>query len=132
MASNSRVCRLCRSFIDPNRSTALFTTTGVAKELGSRISSLLGIPVVKTYGLSSYVCRDCSRRIKKLEEALNDLKAFQTMARASLALFSSKGPSKRPKESSGDVGVSPDTQRCRPKSKQARKRLCFTCKLLFC
>ena len=38
-----------------------YTTTGVAKELGSRISSLLGIPVVKTYGLSSYVCRDCSK-----------------------------------------------------------------------
>ena len=77
--------------------------------------------MVKTHGLSNYICRDCSRRITKLEEALNDLKAFQAMARASLALFSSKDPSNRPKETSGKVGGSQDTQRCRPKSKQARK-----------
>ena len=47
------------------------STARVAKERGSRISILLGIPVVKTCGLSSYICRDCSRRIAlKLEEAL--------------------------------------------------------------
>ena len=41
--------------------------------------------MVKTYGLSSYVCRDCSRRIKRLEEALNDLKPWLELPWLSLA-----------------------------------------------
>ena len=126
----SRTCKLCRALSDPNRSTALFTSTGIAKRLGPRISTLLQVPVDRDDGLPQYICRECNKHVAKLEEALDDLTAFRDMARCSVAALSSvRGPLKRRKETSGEVGVSPDTLRCRPRSKHTRKRLSFTCKL---
>lgn len=70
----------------------------------------------------------CSNRITSLEKAQADLAAFKDMARCSLSILGPRGPLKRTKETSSAVGVSPDTSRQRPQSKQARKRLNFTCK----
>ena len=63
-------------------------------------------------------------RILALERAASDLIAFKALAKASYA----RGPLKRTKETSGDVGVSPNTLRERPPTKLARKRLNFQSK----
>ena len=76
-----------------------------------RISDLLDIPVRPDDNLSSLVCSKGITRVKSLEIASVDLKAFKRSVRSSL---------KRSKETTGEVGVSPNILRERPRSKVAR------------
>ena len=75
-----------------------------------RISDPLDIPVRPDDNLSSLVCKYITR-VKSLQIASVDLKAFKRSVRSSL---------KRSKETTGEVGVSPNILRERPRSKVAR------------
>ena len=73
----------------------------------------------------------CKNRIVRLEEALVDLASFKKLSQQSRqALMRVSGPTKRAKETSGDIGVSPNTAKQRPSSKRSRRKLAFPCKCL--
>ena len=65
-----------------------------------------------------------------LEKAAVDFREFQQLASCSRsALEKVRGPgTEKPKATSGDLGVSPDTARLRPCSKLTRKKLDFQSK----
>ena len=58
------------------------------------------------------------------------LLTFKELAKRS-AMSNSAASAKRSKSTSGDIGVSPDTMRLRPRSKIPRKRLDFQCKCIY-
>ena len=122
---SSKVCRLCRAVVAANRAVQLFSNAGLAKQWPSRITALLGIPVEKDDGISPLICDACKTRVHSLEKAAADLTAFKEMARCSSGVLGPRGPLKRTKATSGDVGVSPDTIKERPRSKLSRTRLNF-------
>ena len=130
MASSlTRICRLCRSLVESKRAVSLFTVTGMQHQWAHRIESLLGLPVSSSDSLPTYICLRCKLQIVSLEKAAAHLKEFKEMAWCSkTALERVRCPVKRAKDTSGDLGVSPDTQRERPKSKLSRKRLEFESK----
>ena len=118
MATRTSVCRLCRENVSVKKMTSLFTRISLERKWGSRITALLGISVSKDDQLPPHVCPKCISRIVTLERALVDLEDFKR---------SVNRPFKRTKETTGEVGVSPNTLRVRPHSKIAR-RLNFTSK----
>ena len=59
-----------------------------------------------------------------MEKATVELAAFKKLAASALE----RRGTKRVKETSGEVGVSPNTARLRPRSKLARKKLTFESK----
>ena len=121
----TRVCRLCRALVPSKRAVSLI---GVQQQW---IESLLDVPVSIDDGLSGYICDKCKLRIVSNEKAAADLKAFKETARCSIsALAKIKGPLKRPKCTSSQFGISPDTSRDRPRSKIARRRLDFESELV--
>ena len=79
----------------------LFTSAGIQKRWAPRISLLLDIPVEQEK-LSSQICLRCANRVESLEKAVKYLVAFSFRLNRFTGL-------KRTKETSGDVGVSPDT-----------------------
>ena len=109
---------------------SIFSSSGVASSLASRITDLLDVSVSRKDGLPAQICSNCNTRITKLEKALADLATFKSIAQCSVAAFEGwhRQPLKRTKETGSDVGVSPNTLRERPPSKQVRRRLPFDCK----
>ena len=81
--------------------------------MAKKISVLLDVPVRHDQHLSSLVCSKCITRIKSLEKAGKDLASFKR----------SVSSLKRTKATTGEVGVSPNTLRERPRSKVARTLL---------
>lgn len=73
--------------------------------------------------LPKYICPRCVKRIKDNENAVAELAAFKRSARSAM-----EHGRKRTKETTSEVGVSPDTFRERPRAKVARKKLHFTSK----
>ena len=128
ITNRTRVCRLCRVLVASNRAVSLFGAAGSKHQWPSRIEDLLSVPISATDGLSSYICQKCKVWIMSLEKAAADLKAFKELASCSIfALERVRGSLKRPKCTSSDIGVSPDTARERPRPKILRKRLEFNC-----
>ena len=128
-SNHTRVCRLCRALVPSKRAVSLFTTIGVQQQWSKRIESLLSVPVGSSDGLSGYICEKCKLRIVSHEKAAADLREFKETARCSVsALERVRGPLKRPKSTSSQLGVSPDTARERPRCKMSRKRLDFESK----
>lgn len=121
---------MCRAVINSNNSTLIYGTSAAMKQQWvSRIEQLLEITVDPD--ISPYMCKMCKNRIIQLETAVLDLVAFQKLSELSRqALMRISGPVKRTKETSGDIGVSPETARQRPSSKRSRKKLVFQCKCL--
>jgi hypothetical protein len=109
--------------VTPNRAVHLFTSTATERRWTHRISDLLEISVQKDDKLSPYICNSCKLKIVHFEKALTDLAAFKNMALSSSDRAT--GPQKRTQNTSGGVGVSPNTCKERPPSKCARKRLAF-------
>ena len=69
--------------------------------------------------MQHYMCPKCKRRLVSLENAAEDLVNFRELAKQSQsALKLWRGPLKRTKESSSDVGVSPDIYKARPPVKR--------------
>ena len=129
----SRVCRLCSDVMEAKRATNLFSAVGMQNNWVSRITALLDVVVSRDDGLSLYICIKCKLRIVSLEKSLADLEAFKHLVRCSgCVLERVRGPLKRTKVTSSDVGVSPDILKERPCSKLSRKRLSFESKSKRC
>ena len=115
-----RYCRLCRSVIRSHHYLSVFSLSSTENvNWPTRIHDLLEVHVDKDDGLPGYVCSSCKRRVEVLEKAATDLAEFQRQAKAVYdALCTTRGRLKRTKETSGLVGVSPDTAKARPRAKR--------------
>ena len=117
------VCHLCRASVTCKSSVALFSSAGMHRKWTDRIVHLLGVRVVPGNGLPQQICQKCKCRIEALEQAAKDLIAFRDQATTSYnQLTVSRCSLKRPKGTSGDVCVSPDTASARPPSKKLSAR----------
>jgi hypothetical protein len=96
---------------------SLFTPSSIHNKWPSRIQDLLEVSVSTDDGLPQHICSICKKHLEVLEQAALDLVDFQRKARDASASLS-KRPPKRTKETSGSVGVSPDTARARPRTKK--------------
>ena len=124
--ADTRVCRLCKTKISKQRAVALFSSSGFKQRWAPRISVLLEVPEPSPADLlPSHICEKCRTKVVSLEKAVADLTSFKKLARSSLE---GRGV-KRTKETSGNIGVSPDTIRQRPPSKLSKKRLTFESKI---
>ena len=85
-------------------------TSGYKNQWASRSSTLLDVPVDKTDSISPYVCKMCIHHLVSLEKAAADL-FYHDLAQCSLAALqqTKQRPFKRTTETSGAVGMSPDT-----------------------
>ena len=92
-------CRLYRDLVPCTKTMHLSTSAGIQKSWAPRISLLLDIPVEQEK-LSSQICSRCANRVESLGEGSQVLSSFRLNRFTGL---------KRTKETSGDVGVSPDT-----------------------
>ena len=93
----------------------------------SRISGLLNVVVELEDKIQHYMCPKCKRQLVSLENAVEDLVNFRELAKQSQSTLKlRRGPLKRTKESSSDVGVSPDIIKARPPV----KRCSSTCRSL--
>ena len=90
---------------------------------GSASSSDVPEPVLDDH-FSSHICESCRSRVVSLEKAVADLAKFKLLAGSSLEIRTLK----RTKDTSGEVGVSPNTVHQRPRAKVARKKLIFQSK----
>ena len=126
---STRVCRLCRGLVKSVKAISLFTATGLQQQWAKRIEILLQVTACIDDRLPTHICNKCKTKIIALEKAEEDLKEFRELARCSkIALERVRCPAKRAKNTSGDIGVSPDTARERPKCKLSRRRLDFDSK----
>lgn len=83
-----------------------------------RISYLLDINLpTPTDGISPYFCSKCCRRVERLEKAVSELAEFRRLANESHEIFQHHGR-KRPKETSSNEGITPDTAKARPPVKR--------------
>ena len=135
----SRTCRLCKSSVAVNRAVSLFSPGSILHKLPTRIEILLEVSVHEKDGLPPYICERCKRQLERLERAAQDLDTFRKLASESYSVLLSRasgeentvrlpgrGGLKRTKESSGTLGVSPDTVKARPPLKRhLAKRLNF-------
>ena len=120
--ADSKQCRLCKTKSVPAKKVvALFSSRGVALKLAPRIGKLLEIPEpTPGDGHSSIICQKCNDSLPSLEKAVREIARLKDLAKSSLH----QGV-KRTRETGGNIGISPDTVRQRPRPKQARKRLTF-------
>ena len=121
MASLNRTCGLCRADI------AVKHAIHINGDWVSRISGLLNVVVELEDKIQHYMCPKCKRWLVSLENAAEDLVNFCELAKqcqSTLKLWC--GPLKHTKESSSNVGVSPDIIKARPPV----KRCSSTCRSL--
>ena len=103
---------------------SLFGIAGTREELPARITELVRVPVDDRDGLPASICQQCKRRVVPLEKAVQGLADFRKQCQQTyqdLVLSGEPVTLKRTKESSGDVGVSPDIARYRPPLKKQSK-----------
>lgn len=113
VSQRSCVCRLCQSDASVNNSISLFSKSSIQKNWAARISDLLLVDMATPNGgLPSQFCSKCCRRIERLEKAASDLAEFKKQARECCRAFQLSR--KRTKETSSDVGITPDTAKARP------------------
>ena len=114
-----QICRLCLGKAERPHYTVIFSENSQSKNVPERLSSLSGVPISHGDGLPGRVCRTCMDKFSSLEKSLAK---FQEMAKSSWQNLSRK----RTKETSGNIGVSPHTERARPPAKRSRTRLLFS------
>ena len=120
--ATSMCCRICSGKAE-HHYTALDSNENLKVDLPGRITHLLGVPIAKDDNHTKRVCRACLRKFTTLECSL---KVLQQLAQATYEQFHKVQPNrKRPKETSGTIGVSPHTQRCRPPSKRIATNRCL-------
>ena len=127
VCSAMSACLWCQSVPNSKNSVALFSSAGLQQKWAVRIEDLLGVQVVQCQGLPRHICQKCKRRVETLEGAATDLVAFREQATTRYnQLVLQRGHLKRPKATSGAVGISPDTISARPPSKKlSRRRIDF-------
>ena len=99
MAFTTRVCRLCTIETTSKRLICLTSNCGNQHKWSARIHSLLEVQVDCDDRLSPYICDSCKNRLISLRNLAKASKSQLEMIR---------GPLKRCKLTSGNVGVSPD------------------------
>jgi len=105
------LCRLCRAAMPTKHAVALFSCSAVKQKLACRLADLLDLNVSESDGLPQHACAKCVRRLGSLERAAEHLVNFRSQAVESYKVLQpTRGPLKRTKESSAQVGVSPDTK----------------------
>ena len=63
-----KFCRLCGSEKDVDRSTNVFSKSGIRKNLGKPISELLQVSIKEDDGLPSNICRQCEGKVLGFSE----------------------------------------------------------------
>ena len=130
MAFRNCLCRLCQSSVPSAHAVCLFGAIATRQSLPSRISDLLDVTIAEDDDYPEHICEKCKRRLERLEKAAEDLENFRSQANSSYSKLRTcrRGELKRTKESSGSVGISPDTAKNRPPSKRrlTQRRLDFT------
>lgn len=63
-----KFCRLCGSGKDVDRSTNVFSKSGIRKNLGKTISELLQVSIKEDDGLPSNICRQCEGKVLGFSE----------------------------------------------------------------
>ena len=106
----------CCSMISSHQYVSLFIASSIRNKWPLRIQDLLEVSVSTDDGLPQHICSVCKKRLEVLERAAIDLVDFQSKPEMPLPL--SKRLLKRTKETSGSVGVSPDTAQARPWTKR--------------
>ena len=117
MASAS-LCRLCQSASAANSMVAIFSPKAIETRLAQRMTLLLDVCVCSNDGLPGCICGKCSRRIEALERSVENLKRFKILAKETYTSLSSRTPTKRTKNTSTALNVSPDIERARPSPKR--------------
>ena len=119
MASSCE-CRICLCTVQSCHSTALFSASSLHLDWPQRIHKLLDVDVLSEPGLPSHICKMCKGKFVSLEEKLRKM---QILAQESMMKLKERqtgsGGRKRTKDTSGEVGVSPHTQRVRPQAKRS-------------
>lgn len=116
------VCRLCRAKASSTHYCSLVSSLAVQRKLSSRLESLLEVEVDTKDGLPHIICNKCKRHFETLERASEDLTRFRKQARDSFVALSARGITKRSKECSTEIGVSPDIVKARPPLKRLTGR----------
>ena len=98
-------------------SVALFSPTAASQNLATRISLLLETTVAADDSLPYHLSKPC-KRFDSLKKAVENLQMFRNMASESRHTLLGSTSVKRTKDSSGSIGISPDTMRARPASKR--------------
>ena len=116
-------CRLCGQNHISKNMVSLFSTAGIRHKLPARITKLIQVPVDDRDRLPTCICQECKHRVVALEKAVQGLTEFESNANVHTKTVLSSVPLslKQTKESSSDVGISPDIARCRPRSKKPSK-----------
>ena len=113
MAATQIVCRLCVQSTAPQKAMSLFSKKSVEHDWAWRVSSLLEVPVAREDHLPAYnISAINARPGYYLEKVLADLQSFKLSAKSALQHFTARPPVvslKRAKQTSGNIGVSPDT-----------------------
>lgn len=73
-----KICRLCGSEKDFDRSTNIFSKVGESKKLLITISELLNISIAKEDGLPSTICRHCEGMLTKFSEFKSSVATIQS------------------------------------------------------
>ena len=111
MSTAVKTCRLCNENVSSKQMTRLFSEKSLEQGWPRRISDLLDVPVTPVKPDDHMSALVCITRVKALEKSCMDLAAFKRSVSSSL---------KRSKETTGEVGVSPNILWGRPRSKVAR------------
>ena len=107
LMASTTICRVCAGKAERPHYTAIFSGESLQVGLPTRLSSMLGVPVVQDDSCPQRICRACMRKFTSVE---TNIKQLQQTAQSSYHKFTD-GPSgrKRAKDTSGTVGVSPHT-----------------------
>ena len=112
---DGKLCRVCATAADYKHCVALFSSLNLKNDLPGRMSRLLGVPVCQHDGRPSVICRRCMNNVTGLEKSLD---ALRKKAKVAYDTFDKENESrKRPKNTSGNVNVSPFTLSVRPPAK---------------
>ena len=128
-ASITDNCKICYTRTEPTHRTQLFSVESEKVNLASRINKLLLIPVEKNTRLPHFICRSCKNKFLAVEARLESLRALARSSYEALAKCTTSEASvsnlKRPKDTAGGPGVSPNTVRVQPVAKRFASRQLF-------
>lgn len=79
-----KFCRLCGSEKDVDRSTNVFSKSGIRKNLAKTISDMLQVSIKKDDGLPSNICRQCEGKLLGFSEFKSSVIDMQSQLRQSV------------------------------------------------
>lgn len=101
---------------------SVLTTSSIVNKWLSRIQYLLGVSMSTDDDLPQYIFSVCKKHVEVLEQAKLPLPLSGKQPPEDVPAPLSRRPPKCTKETSGSIGVSPDTARKRPQTKRLTSR----------